>query len=528
MNTTVPGRWRRQRKRLQQGRTISAWLLLLFMAGMPASILAQGDVVARPADGGPVVLRVDFDESPLGDYTTAAFHADWPDAEWVSGLGTGRAEIVDGASAYSGRSLRLKYPAGTYGSRNQAIQARIDLPRSFEELHVSYRVRFEDGFDFVKGGKLPGLMGGAGNVGGNRPSGRDGWSGRMMWRRGGDAVQYVYHPDQPGIYGEDFRWERRFEPGRWHTVEHRFVMNDPRMHDGTLQAWFDGQEALYVDDLRFRDVDSFAIDQFYISTFFGGDDSTWASVEDEYILFDDIIISTARIHLPPATVVSIPDLRLGLRASLDLDLSRAFVDPYGRALSHGVSSSAPAVVTGRVAGARLTLTAVGVGTAAIRVTATEPGGLSATQMFTVTVVPTATAPFSDDPIVPRLTPVKAVHFTELRARIDALRSATGLARFSWTDPALRARETRVRRVHLLELRAALAEAYGAAGRAPPRWTDASPASGSTPIRALHVTELRAAVLALEFRAGGETKLDVSRPTEPVPNRPERSSPPPAQ
>ena len=471
-------------------------LLALFIVSMPTSIVAQVNVVAQPADDGPVVLMVDFDGSPLGDYTMAAFHSDWPDAEWVIGLGTGRAEIVDGAFAYSGRSLRLKYPAGTYGSRNQAIQARIDLPRKFEELYVSYRVRFENGFDFVKGGKLPGLIGGAGNVGGNRPNGSDGWSGRMMWRRGGDAVQYVYHPDQPGTYGEDFRWERRFEPGRWHTVEHRFVMNNPRIHDGILQAWFDGQEAQYVDDLRFRDVDSFAIDQFYISTFFGGGDITWAPAKDEYILFDDIIISTARIHLPPATVVSIPDLRLGLHASLDLDLSLAFVDPAGRALSYAVSSSSP-VVTGRVAGARLTLTAVGVGMATIRVTATDPGGLSATQMFTVTVGPAATAPFSDDPIVPGLTPVRAVHFTELRTRIDALRSAAGLARFSWTDPALRAGETWVRRVHLLELRAALAEAYGAAGRAAPRWTDASPTAGSTPIRAAHVTELRAAVVALE-------------------------------
>ena len=272
-------------------------LLALFIVSMPTSIVAQVNVVAQPADDGPVVLMVDFDGSPLGDYTMAAFHSDWPDAEWVIGLGTGRAEIVDGAFAYSGRSLRLKYPAGTYGSRNQAIQARIDLPRKFEELYVSYRVRFENGFDFVKGGKLPGLIGGAGNVGGNRPNGSDGWSGRMMWRRGGDAVQYVYHPDQPGTYGEDFRWERRFEPGRWHTVEHRFVMNNPRIHDGILQAWFDGQEAQYVDDLRFRDVDSFAIDQFYISTFFGGGDITWAPAKDEYILFDDIIISTARIHL---------------------------------------------------------------------------------------------------------------------------------------------------------------------------------------------------------------------------------------
>ena len=108
-----------------------------------------------------------------------------------------------------------------------------------------------------------------------------------------------------------------------------------------------------------------------------------------------------------------------------------------------------------------------------------------------------TAPFTDDPIVPGVTPVRAVHFTELRLRIDVLRREVGLAPFNWTDPTLRAGVTPVRRVHLLELRAALAEAYGAAGRPAPRWTDASPAAGTTPIRAVHVTELRAAVLALE-------------------------------
>ena len=149
------------------------------------------------------------------------------------------------------------------------------------------------------------------------------------------------------------------------------------------------------------------------------------------------------------------------------------------------------------AGAVVTLTAVGEGTATIRVTATDPEGLSATQSFTVMVSTTVSGSFTDDPLQPGVTPVKAVHFTELRTRVDALRSAAGLLRFSWTDPVLQAGVTPVRLAHLLELRSALAEAYRAAGRSAPRWTDASPASGSTPIRALHVTELRAAVLALE-------------------------------
>ena len=140
---------------------------------------------------------------------------------------------------------------------------------------------------------------------------------------------------------------------------------------------------------------------------------------------------------------------------------------------------------------------MGEGTATIRVTATDAGGLSAVQAFRVTVGATARVPFTDDPIVPGVTPVRAVHFTELRTRIDALRSAGGLARFSWTDSELRAGVTPVRRAHLLELRAAPTEAYAAVGRAAPRWTDPTPTGGSTPIRALHLTELRAAVLALE-------------------------------
>ena len=204
-----------------------------------------------------------------------------------------------------------------------------------------------------------------------------------------------------------------------------------------------------------------------------------------------------RPNRPPEAVGTLPDRRLtGLSSTLEVDVSQAFVDPDGDLLTYGVSSSSPRVVAAQAAGARVTLAAVGEGTAAIRVTATDPGGLSATQAFTVTVT-AMRVPFTDDPLVPGVTPIKAIHFTELRTRIDGLRSAADLLRFSWTDPVLRAGVTRVRRVHLFELRSALAEAYRASGRAAPRWTDASPVSGSTPIRALHLTELRAAVLALE-------------------------------
>ena len=203
-----------------------------------------------------------------------------------------------------------------------------------------------------------------------------------------------------------------------------------------------------------------------------------------------------RRNRAPVAVGTLPDRRLSLDARLDVDVSQAFDDPDGDPLTYTASSMVPDVAAVGVAGARVTLTAVNEGTAAIRVTATDPGGLSAAQQFTVTVA-AAPQPFTDDPLLPGVTPIRAVHFAELRTRVDVLRAAAGLVRFRWTDPVLRPGLTRVRLAHLLELREALAAAYTASGQRVPRWTDAAPVGGATPIRAAHLTELRAAVLALE-------------------------------
>ena len=202
-----------------------------------------------------------------------------------------------------------------------------------------------------------------------------------------------------------------------------------------------------------------------------------------------------RANRPPAAVGALPDRTLELGDTLDVDVSRAFVDPDGDALTWGASSSAPSVASVSVSGSTVTVAPAAPGAATVTVTATDTGGSNrtATQSFTVTVP----RPFTDHPIVPGVTPIKAVHFTELRARIDTLRTMAGLERFAWTDRSLTPGVTPVRFVHLLDLRSALAAAYAAAGRSAPRWTDAAPVEGTTPIRTEHLMELRAAVVALQ-------------------------------
>ena len=226
------------------------------------------------------------------------------------------------------------------------------------------------------------------------------------------------------------------------------------------------------------------------------DDAGNASVAAEQF---SIVAALTQVPMnrSPAPTGTLPNRMLAPDDNLTVDVSGAFVDPDGDALSFTASSSASQVVTARVTGAFVMLAAASEGAATIRVTATDPGGLSATQVFTVTVEVSVSVPFTDHPIRPGVTPVKAVHFTELRARIDALRRAAGLPAFSWTDSVLSPGVTQVKLVHLREFREALGDAYVAAGRGEARWTDSPPTAGSTPIRAAHVMELRAAVVALE-------------------------------
>jgi hypothetical protein len=104
--------------------------------------------------------------------------------------------------------------------------------------------------------------------------------------------------------------------------------------------------------------------------------------------------------------------------------------------------------------------------------------------------------FTDDPLVARVTLHRQVHLTELRQRIDQLRTRYGLAAFSWTDPSPVAGATTVRALHVQELRNALAAVYGVAGRQSPSYTDPILSAGSTVVTTAHVAELRSAVLAL--------------------------------
>ncbi|KAG8708505.1 hypothetical protein FRC09_001213, partial [Ceratobasidium sp. 395] len=132
-----------------------------------------------------------------------------------------------------------------------------DLTRA-TELTFGYSIMFEEGFDFVRGGKLPGLYGGDsddnafGCSGGRYDLGC--FSTRFMWREDGAGELYTYLPKLPAnealcskasipgrtICGEDYgtsfgRGSFYFKAGQWNTVAQRIKLNTPGVANGELE-----------------------------------------------------------------------------------------------------------------------------------------------------------------------------------------------------------------------------------------------------------------------------------------------------
>lgn len=189
--------------------------------------------------------------------------------------------------------LRVHYPAGTSspGDTEEGGAGFYTEDASFTASDrgcLQYRVRFEPGFDFVKGGKLPGLYGGEAPSGGTAADGENGFSMRFMWREDGqgELYEYVVNHDDDEDYGVSVgRGLWRFPVGRWVTIEQEVILNDPGQNNGVARVWIDGAPVLEQNGIVYRTTDSLTIDGLMFSTFFGGDGEEWRTPRDQTIDF---------------------------------------------------------------------------------------------------------------------------------------------------------------------------------------------------------------------------------------------------
>jgi hypothetical protein len=180
----------------------------------------------------------------------------------------------------STNKLQIKYPKGSInpagsikgGADFYANPFSAGVLESARTLSLSYRVLFSNGFDFVKGGKMPGLYGGPRGCSGGKDAGASAcFSTRLMWRPRGEGELYLYAPRDKQAKGvckthpksvcsDDYgmsigRGSFRWATGRWTEVRQTVRLNTPGKADGRFGLELDGMKVLDVDGVFFRDGD---------------------------------------------------------------------------------------------------------------------------------------------------------------------------------------------------------------------------------------------------------------------------------
>ncbi|GAA5965766.1 hypothetical protein JCM3765_007336 [Sporobolomyces pararoseus] len=238
--------------------------------------------------------------APLPSSTTAEFiKSNWPAqkakaSEFV--------EFVEDPLENSGDIvLSVMYPKGQYtAGEDGGTHMSLDVfGEGKTRAMLTYQVGFESNFDFVKGGKLPGLFGGdpSGKCGGGKGS-ESCFSARFMWREEGEGEVYTYVPLYDGLcdankanessvachgdFGQSFnRGSFKFTAGQYTTLTEVAILNSNPSKDteanGYLAVYNGETLAFERSDIVYRTNQSVFFSSIMFQTFFGGSTPDYAS-----------------------------------------------------------------------------------------------------------------------------------------------------------------------------------------------------------------------------------------------------------
>lgn len=234
------------------------------------------------------------------DATVLAFFG--PDLQLLKqgDFGVSQLQVLDGEVGLAD-ALRVTYPRGSasplvarqehapLGGAQMYLKVRRQvLPRA----QLSYLMRLPTGFDFARGGLLPGLYGGAATANRATATKSSGFSTRLGWRQDGTGLVSAYSTatavDASTRIGEG-RWT--WPVGRWVCVTQEVVLNRVGRPDGRLRVWLDRTPVLDEQHLLLRDRRQVHVDGVFFSTFFGGADSSYASPHEQHIDFAGVAVA---------------------------------------------------------------------------------------------------------------------------------------------------------------------------------------------------------------------------------------------
>jgi hypothetical protein len=78
-------------------------------------------------------------------------------------------------------------------------------------------------------------------------------------------------------------------------VEEHVSLNEPTRADGSVTVWLDGEQVFTQDSILYRTVPELRLEGIFFSTFYGGDDPSWAPSADQYADFAGFAVAQDRL-----------------------------------------------------------------------------------------------------------------------------------------------------------------------------------------------------------------------------------------
>lgn len=292
---------------------------------------------------------IDFRNHNLGLYDIDTFLRDWG-SEPRRGVVEKRCRIIKKKGE---KLLEITIPKGTESDGGSFW--RLVFPRNLTDATFEYDIMFGDNFDFVRGGKLPGLGGGTSKGSGGTPEEyQNGFSARLMWREidfekellikqplGNEInslkemiksdkkkeeifkqitsiqneiiklgwnfrdlvkephkaflVQYIYYPDKKGRFGENLIYEYKNKKVFVEPNKWYNIKMRIKLSENPKQEdtilAWVNGRNVLNKKRNLRKKKSYGINQVMFSLFFGGGDETWHTKKDEKVYFRKFMIN---------------------------------------------------------------------------------------------------------------------------------------------------------------------------------------------------------------------------------------------
>ncbi|CCA70067.1 hypothetical protein PIIN_04007 [Serendipita indica DSM 11827] len=312
-------------------------------------------VTTRPS---PPHASGSFPFSPFRsiEWTLPSQYGSLDDAFGIHHFAYGRENLSTEPTSGGTSLLKVTYPRGSYSPSHYPKSGRRKKRNVDEEMlqrarnvTFEYSVWFPPEFDFVKGGKLPGLYGGHEKCSG----GDDGlgcFSTRLMWRGDGKGELYLYArkdvqspslcatPPRSAcnsVYGLSIgRGSFTFKRSSWTRVKQTVWLNTPGINDGgfVLEVGYDDgpmQVVMSNAEVYYRSatVPDYSLSSWEIDDMYSEDDDPDRQLSSEDVIFSPmgsvpplIFHGQERLHVTKPVTVTIDAIQ-GMSAVTHPNLS---------------------------------------------------------------------------------------------------------------------------------------------------------------------------------------------------------------